>query len=89
MKFNEAMFLGDNSKDSVKDIDEKVIELLKEKGKLTYHQIVDLLKLENGDKDILVNVLLKMVFSGKIKKENISEITSNGIRMTSRFSFIQ
>ena len=42
-------------------------------------------KLENGDRDILIDVLSKMVFSGKIKRENVTTITPNGIGMTSKF----
>jgi len=85
MKITETMFLGHKGKDSIKEIDERVIDLLTKNKKLTYAQIVNLLELENGDRDILVDVLSKMVFSGRIKKENVTTITPNGIGMTSKF----
>ena len=76
-----------NNLDS-KLVEEKVIDLLKSKGSLTFSEIAKELNIENGDRQILLIVLQRMILDNKIKKEKIHITSEEGINLTSRFSLL-
>lgn len=70
----------------IKMIEDKVIDLLKNKGSLTFSEIIRELMIENGDREILLSVLNRLVTENKLKKEKIHTILEHGINLTSKFS---
>ena len=86
MILNEFVISNKDNQDNIKDLNEKVFNLLRTKGSLTYKEIADELNLVNGSREILVDVLFKLVAMGKLKQERITVQTPTGINLTSRFS---
>ena len=68
-----------------KFIEEKTIALLRNKGSLTFSEITRELNLENGEREILLNILQRMIIEERIKKEKIQITTEEGINLTSKF----
>ncbi len=69
-----------------KFIEDKVIELLRDKGFLNFSEIAKELNIEKGDRQILLTVLQRMILDNKIRKEKIHITSEEGINLTSRFS---
>ena len=68
-----------------KFIEERTIDLLRNKGDLTFSEITRELNIENGDREILLNILQRMAIEKRIKKEKIKILTDEGINLTTRF----
>ena len=66
-------------------IEEKTIDLLRNRGSLTFSEITKELNIENGDRTTLLNILQGMMIEGRIKKEKIQVTTEEGIIFTSKF----
>lgn len=81
---NESVFNGKRTYMDPKEIETKVFELLKNK-KLTFYELASELKLENGDRELLLKILLRLESEGKIKKEKVQINLENGINLTTRF----
>ena len=63
----------------------KIIDLLKERGSLTFPEIANELNLENGDREVLISILRKLEAEGKIKSSKTHINIKNGISLTNRF----
>ncbi len=68
-----------------KFIEEKTVDILRNKGPLTFSEITNELNIDNGDREILLMTLQRMMIEGKIKKEKVQTTTAEGINLTSKF----
>lgn len=68
-----------------KFVEEKTMDLLRNKGPLTFSEITKELNVENGDRKILLDILQRMIIEGRMKKEKIQITTGDGINLTSKF----
>lgn len=64
---------------------DEIIKLLEEEGSLTFGEISNKLDIKNGDRQLLLDALIKLESEGRIKRENTQIIIENGISFTSRF----
>jgi len=68
-----------------KFIEEKTINILRNKGSLTFLEIANELEIDNGNREILLVTLQRMMAEGRIKKEKVQITTLEGINLTSKF----
>ncbi len=84
LMLNESNFNGKKVNMDPKEIETKVFELLRDQ-KLTFYEIANELGLENGDRELLLKILLRLEREGKIKKEKIQINLESGLNLTTRF----
>jgi hypothetical protein len=82
---NQFLFKEGDVNPEDKNIEGKIISLLKIKGKMTFSDMANELNFKNGCREILIDILFKMEAQGKIKKENVQIKTPQGINLTTCF----
>lgn len=71
-----------------KFVEEKIIGLLRNKDSLNFSDICKELDIKNGEREILLDILQRMIIEKKIKKEKIQIVSEEGIIFTSKFSLL-